>query len=72
MNTFRYRWGHLPWETIERQVYKLAIRVSTKPRFVAIRRRFTRSKDSYSNPGQRNVSQYEESPRTTGGRTPPG
>jgi len=27
MNTFRYRWGHLPWETIERQVYKLQKRI---------------------------------------------
>ena len=27
MNSDMYRWEHLPWETIERQVYKLQKRI---------------------------------------------
>jgi hypothetical protein len=55
MNSDMYRWEHLPWETIERQVYKLAIHAFTKPHVVAKRTQSTNSNDSYSTPGQPHV-----------------
>jgi hypothetical protein len=30
MNSDMYRWEHLPWDTIERQVYKLQKRSATR------------------------------------------
>ena len=41
-----YEWKDLPWRTIERHVFKLAIRASTKPPNVAINPRFTNSNGS--------------------------